>query len=118
MHQGAFAGQVIVPLQWAIPWLVRPCSVRGRPGIRIAIRVLIAFDLRCAIDRKRLIRTLLIKLRDLGRPRNAAFDTDLDLWFNSFQLVEATNGDVEVVGSIPTLQRRTNIQTGPLDGGW
>ena len=64
------------------------------------IGVLIAFNPRRAIGRKRVIRLLLFKLGDLGRPRDAAFDTDLGLWFDPFGLVQAADGNVEVVRAL------------------
>ncbi len=61
------------------------------------IGVLVAHDPRQAIGRQRLVGPPFFKPGDLGRPGDAAFDADLDFGLDSFGLVQAADGNVEVV---------------------
>ena len=74
-----------------------PRLILRRPGVRIVIGVLVAFDSRQAIGRKHLVRLLFFELGDLSRPRNAALDAYLDFRLDPFGLVQAADGNVEVV---------------------
>ncbi len=58
-----------------MPGHLRRRSILGRPGIRIVIGVLVAFDPRQAICRKHLVRLLFFKLGDLGRTSRGAMKT-------------------------------------------